>query len=210
MVSKKKALKDSSLCIILDREFLKAGRMPRFGRIAASAGVSLIQIRDKHSTFSQALEAAREIKRITRRRRIPLVINDRVDVAVAVDADGLHIGQGDISLPLARRLMGRGKLIGLSVGSFGQGLRAKRLKADYVGAGPVFSTPIKRSVRPRGIGFLKRLRRLNIPFFAIGGIDPANVSALAGRGFRRIAVIRAFSNARDPRKAISCLKKAVK
>ncbi|MBI4974950.1 MAG: thiamine phosphate synthase, partial [Candidatus Omnitrophica bacterium] len=121
----------------------------------------------------------------------------------------LHIGRGDIDISLARTLMGRKKLIGVTVENLKSALEAKLKGADYLGVGPIFKTPIKPGIKPKGTRLLNAVKRVNMPFFAIGGIDCANIKKLTERGFKRIAVIRALCKARVPYIAALKLKEAL-
>jgi thiamine-phosphate pyrophosphorylase len=140
---------------------------------------------------------------------VPFIINDRVELALAVGADGLHIGQGDIDISLAMRLLPKNKIVGVSVGNLKQAKKAVEEGADYLGAGPVFHTPIKKKVRQRGIAILKAVKRLGVSFFAIGGVDPVNIRRLTKIGVKRIAVIRAINEVKDPCVATRRLKEEI-
>jgi len=205
MRSKEYLLKGARLYAIVDRGLAK-GAFLEVAKAAASAGADLIQLRDKDKDTSRVIKRAAAVKRIAKKRGIPFIMNDRMDVAAAVDADGLHIGQGDPDIALARKILGKGKIIGVSATRFKEALKAKMAGADYIGAGPVFATPIKNNVRPKGMGLLRRIRKLDIPCFGIGGIERGNVGRLTGEGFDKIAVIRAICAARRPYDAVRRLK----
>jgi len=208
MISRRGLLKESRLYVILDRD-IPGANIYDVARQAGKAGADIMQLRGKHSSQSKLFKTALALKKITKRARIPFIVNDDPALAVAVGADGLHIGRGDIDIGLARRLLGRDKLIGVSAKSYKQALAAKKAGADYLGIGPVFHTPIKRWLRPRGFGLLGKVRRLNIPAFAIGGINMNNISKVTAKGFKRIAVIRAVSAAKNPYLACKRLKVAL-
>lgn len=209
MISKRELLKKSHLYAILDRDALSEKGMPRIARLALSGGADLIQFRDKGPASKREIATARAIRGIARRHKAPFIVNDNAGLALATGADGLHIGQGDIGISLARKLMGGNSLIGVSVKNYGQAVRAKAKGADYLGAGPVFKTPIKAHLKPKGFRFLKEIERVRMPFFAIGGINLKNAASLAREGFRNIAVIRSVCEARDASRAAKKLKEAL-
>lgn len=208
MPSKKGLSKGPHLYAIIDRG-LTGNKILKTAEMALSAGADMLQLRDKSSSQKEIFKTARVIKIIAKRYGVPFIINDRLDVAIAVDADGLHIGQGDIRISLAKKFMKKGKLVGVTVKNIKQAVRAKREGASYIGVGPIFKTPIKSGVKPKGFALLNEVKRLNIPFFAIGGIDCENIYKLAKMGFKNIAAIRAICQARDPYAAVRNLKEAI-
>ena len=209
MISKKELLKDSLLCVILDRDILEGSRLLRTAKIVLQSGANMIQLRDKRSSTNEVIETGLALRKLTMRYRAALIINDRLDVASAVDSDGVHIGRSDLSIRLARELIGPSKMIGASAASLDDARRAKRDGADYLGVGPVFKTPIKASTKACGIGLLKKIRALKMPIIAIGGIDRGNISVLTRNGFKSVAVIRAVSESKDPLRATRELKEAI-
>ncbi|MFA5145827.1 MAG: thiamine phosphate synthase [Candidatus Omnitrophota bacterium] len=206
MRSKKDLLKESRLCVILDRETLKGKDILRVAYEAARGGADMLQLRDKTPLSHANIDVARRLKKIAAGFRIPFIVNDNAAVALASGADGLHIGRGDISVKLARRLMGAAAILGVSAHTYGEAARASHDGADYIGAGPVFKTPIKSDMRPEGVDEIVKMERLKVPVFAIGGIDAGNTPWLAARGIRRIAVIRAVCAAHDVRAMTERLK----
>ncbi|MBI5144367.1 MAG: thiamine phosphate synthase [Candidatus Omnitrophica bacterium] len=209
MMSKKDLIKKSRLYVIVDRDSVKGDKIFKISEAAVSGGADMVELRDKSSSTPEIIKTARILKKITKRYDVPLIINDRLDVALAIDADGLHIGRGDIDISLARTLMGRKKLIGVTVKNLKSAHEAKLKGADYLGVGPIFKTPIKPGIKPKGTRLLNAVKRVNMPFFAIGGIDCANIKKLTERGFKRIAVIRALCKARVPYIAALKLKEAL-
>ena len=207
MKSKKKLSKRSCLCVITDLEFC-GNNILRIVSKAASSGAGMIQFRAKNIVTGEMVRIGRAIKKITGRCGVPLIVNDRLDVALAIDADGVHLGQGDISIRAARKALGKDKLIGISVTNFAQAKAAKSAGADYLGAGPIFKTPLKKR-KARGIELLKHIKKLNIPVFAIGGIDQTNIGLLAKEGFNKAAVIRAVCSSTDPSREVKILRKAL-
>lgn len=209
MPSKKKPLKDSLLCVILDRDILKERDIIVVAKKTLRAGADMLQLRSKHSSTEEAFKTASALRALTRRYNVPLIINDRVDIAAAVDSDGVHIGQSDLRMNAARKILGNGKLIGVTAPGLSEARRAKEEGADYVGVGPVFGTPIKASKKTVGMGLLKKIRNLGIPIIAIGGIGCGNVSGLVQNGFKRIAVIRAVCSSPEVLSSTRKLKEAV-
>jgi thiamine-phosphate pyrophosphorylase len=161
MLSRRRLLRDSLLCVIVDKEISGEKAMLRTAEKALRSGADMIQLRDKRSSTKEVIKTALELKKLTERYGAELIINDRIDVAAAVNSDGVHIGRSDMSARTARKLIGPGKIIGVSAGSLAEARRAKASGADYIGAGPIFKTPIKASKEACGIGLLKKLRLLN-------------------------------------------------
>lgn len=142
-------------------------------------------------------------------RNVIFIINDRVDIAEYLDADGVHLGQRDIPIHFARRILGPKKLIGYSTHSLKEASRISKEDVDYLSIGPIFSTPYKSSLNPLGVKILYELVEVihNKPIFAIGGIDLHNIDDIIRTGVSGIAVIRAIMNAEDIRKKIQDFKK---
>jgi thiamine-phosphate pyrophosphorylase len=169
----------------------------------------MIQLRMKGPADAGAIDTARRLAGLCRRGRVPFIVNDRIEIALACGADGVHLGTGDISASTARALIGRDRILGLSVSAFAQTGRRDIKMADYIGAGPVYRTPIRPGAKATGILMLKRLRLRGKPVMAIGGIDADRARALALEGFRSAAVIRSVCSARDPAAATAGIKKAL-
>lgn len=165
---------------------------------AIIGGATIVQYREKHASTRQMIEEALELRDLTRRAGVPLTVNDRVDVALAVDADGVHVGQDDMPVALARRLIGN-KLLGVSVHSLSEALQAVRDGADYLGVGPIFATTTKPDAGPPiGLDGLRAIRQhVSIPIVAIGGINQANAADLVRAGVDGIAVVSAVVAADD-------------
>lgn len=174
---------------------------------AIRGGVDLIQWRDKHSCDRTFLEVARRLREVTARFSIPFIINDRIAIAQLIGAEGVHLGHEDISVPEARRLVGDSMLIGRSTHSLEEALQAQQDGADYLGIGPVFSTPTKPDYAAVGLKLVQEASRLlTLPWVAIGGIDPARVPLVLSAGANRIAVVRAIAGDLDPETAAKKLK----
>ena len=208
MRSKEKPPAGSRLCVIIDMGILTRSRALETARFAVKAGADIIQLRCKELDTVEALKMAMAIRRITFRRAV-FIVNDRPEIAVAAEADGLHVGAGDVDVKLAGRLLGKKKIIGVSVSGTKEAVAAKIAGASYLGVGPVFRTPIKRGKRPVGMKLLADIRKLDIPLFAIGGINEGNIKKLTSKGFNNVAVIRAVSAAVRPFMTVRRLKEAL-
>lgn len=159
-------------------------------RKALSAGVRTIQLREKNMSKKDFYKEAAAIMEIVKRQGARLIVNDYVDIAKAIDADGVHLGQDDMPAEEARRVLGSKKIIGISTHNQAQAVRAEEAGADYIGFGPVFETATKDSGKPKGIAGLRRIRRrIRIPVVAIGGITWENVSMVRESGADACAVI---------------------
>lgn len=176
---------------------------------AISGGADVIQFRRKNASDRDFLEDAREIRKITSEMGIPLIINDRIDIAVAVGADGIHLGQDDIPIEAARSMVGDSMVIGISTHSPDQALEAERRGADYIGVGAVFSARSKGiEAEPLGPGNAGRIcSSVDIPSVVIGGIDENNIGMLTEQGIVRVGVMSAIMNSPEPAKSAGHLKK---
>lgn len=167
---------------------------------AARAGAAWVQLREKMAGTRVFLQKALDLKAILKPARIPLIINDRVDIALASQADGVHLGQSDMPYAHARKLLGPKALIGLSVETWEDVEAAQDLDVDYLGVSPVFSTPTKTDTQaPWGLDGLARIRNYSRhPLVAIGGIHASNAEAVLTAGVDSLAVVSAICSARDP------------
>lgn len=162
-------------------------------RDAINAGVTFVQLREKDLDFEHFLKQAKEIKAVTDQYRIPFVINDNVEVALACEADGVHVGQQDMEARDVRKLIGEDKILGVSVLTVRQAVLAEKNGADYLGVGAMFSTSTKLDADTVLFDTLKEIcTRVTIPVVAIGGIDENNVLALSGSDIDGIAVVSAI------------------
>ncbi len=166
---------------------------------ALEAGVRLVQYRAKQADDSQRFAEATALRRLCARHGALFLVNDRVDLALAVDADGVHLGQGDLPPAIARRLLGPERLIGRSTHCIEQLRQAVTDGCDYVGVGPVHATPTKPGRAPVGFAYLSEAAAESpLPFFAIGGIEAATLAPVLAAGARGVAVVRAIMEAPDP------------
>lgn len=172
-------------------------------------GVNIIQLREKSLNTKQFYERAIKTKSLCDQFKTPLIINDRLDIALAIDASGLHIGQTDLPFEIARKILGENKIIGISISNQNQVIESNSTNVDYIGLSPIFSTKTKTSdlANPLGLNGLKKIRKLsNKPIISIGGIDKTNASEIKKNGSDGIAVITAISKATDPKFATEELK----
>lgn len=171
-------------------------------RAAVEGGASVVQLRDKTATTRQLLEWAQTIRQLTWRTATLFLVNDCVDIALAVDADGVHVGDDDLPVPVARRLLGAGKIIGRSVANEQEALQALAEGADYVSIGSVFRTTTKPDAgEPVGLSMVRRVRQVlppDYPLVAIGGITLQNAPLVWEAGADAVAVISAIANAENP------------
>lgn len=178
---------------------------------ALRGGADLLQLRYKGNNLRQLLEWGEKIKKLALDAAVPLIINDRIDVALALDAAGVHLGQQDLPYDAARRILGDKKLIGISCNNLPEALAAQSVGADYISMGPIFPTISKADAKKQlGFGLIKKFNRhINLPWVAIGGINMGNLSALVKAGVRRVAVISAISQAEDVTLATRQLKEII-
>lgn len=190
---------DYALYLLTDRKILKGRNFLQAMEEAIKGGVTLLQLREKDASTREYYDLAIKLKALAHSFDIPLIINDRLDIALAVDADGLHIGQDDLPLTVARKLLGPGKILGLSVSNAEEAVCGEQNGADYLGAGAVYCTSSKDVLTPPiGSGELKRIKdAVSIPVVAIGGIGLSNIREVKEAGADGIAVISAILGSRD-------------
>ena len=192
---------DLSLYLVTDRPLSGGRDMAWIVREAAAGGVTMVQLREKECSTSEFITLARELKTALQPLGIPLIINDRIDVALAVDADGVHIGQSDMPYTMARQLLGPDKIIGLSVETLDEVIAANALDVDYIGISPVYATPTKTdTLTPFGLeGVAEVLRLTRHRCVAIGGMNRDTIGEVIARGVEGVAVVSAIVAADSPR-----------
>jgi thiamine-phosphate pyrophosphorylase len=202
---------DLLLYLCTDRLLAKGRPIAEAVEAAIAGGVTMVQIREKEAETREFYDIAREVRAVTKRRRVPLVVNDRIDIALAVEADGLHLGQTDMPLETARRLVGKKMFIGISAGTVEEALAAERGGADYLGIGAVYPTGSKPDAGAAiGPGRLREIRAaVRLPFVAIGGIGPQNAAEVLAAGADGVAVISAILSQPDIREAAAEIKKVL-
>lgn len=187
----------NGIYLVTDQAACKGKPLESIVSDAVKAGVACVQLREKHADTRCFLKRALSLKSILGPAKIPLIINDRIDIALAVRADGVHLGQSDMPYADARRLMGPDAIIGLSVETWEDVETAQNFSVDYLGVSPVFSTPTKTDTKaPWGLGGLEKIRRYSRhPLVAIGGLDTFNCQQVLRAGADGIAVVSAICSA---------------
>lgn len=160
---------------------------------AIASGIRTIQLREKHMSKKELYSEALSMRFITLKYKTTFIVNDQIDIALAVDADGVHLGQEDMPVEEARKIMGKKKIIGVSTHSLKQAIKAQEGGADYIGFGPMFKTSTKDAGFPKGLKSLREIRRhIIIPIVAIGGITSGNVLSVLDAGANGVAVMSAL------------------
>ncbi len=178
---------------------------------ALKGGLTLVQYRKKNVDDIIRLEMAQKLCELCHKYDALFIVNDRADIALEVNADGVHLGQQDIPVSLARRILGPNKIIGRSTTNPQEMAKAIAEKADYIGVGPVYATPTKPDKKPAGLEYVKYAKENSpIPWFAIGGIDQHNVTEVMESGATQVALVRAIMEADDPEKTTAKLLKKFK
>lgn len=183
---------DYTLYVCTDRRLMSSPTIEESVEQAVIGGAGVIQLRDKEASARQMYETALSLKRITDYYHVPLIINDRVDIAAAVDAAGVHLGQSDMPLTAARRILGKDKIIGVSAARVEEAVLAEQEGADYLGVGAMFVTGTKTNTRPVSLELLTKIcASVKIPVVAIGGIKEENAAQLVPTGIDGFAVVSA-------------------
>lgn len=187
------------LYLITDRRFLKGRELKKVVEDAILGGVTIVQVREKDVSTREFYNVAKEVKEVTDYYKVPIIINDRLDIAQAIDAHGVHLGQKDMHLNIARRILGKDKIIGISVGNVKEALEAENNGADYLGIGTIFPTGSKKDVDAIiGIDGLSKIKNnISISSVAIGGINKTNFKDVLNTGIEGISVISAILDADD-------------
>lgn len=203
---------DVSLYLVTDRNLLRAGR-DFYDAVeeALQNGVTMLQLREKDISSKEFYEIAVRLKDIAAKYRVPFIINDRIDIALSVDADGVHLGQEDLPCSTARKIMGDNKIIGISAGCVDEAVEAERDGADYIGAGAVFYTGTKKDIGEAiGLLNLKKIKEaVKIPVVAIGGIKYSNAPDVMRTGVDGISVVSEIMASDDIGFATRRLKDAI-
>lgn len=198
---------DYTLYLITDRKLMSTQTLEQCVEQAIQGGCTLVQLREKDATSREFYNMAVTLRQVTARLHVPLIINDRVDIALAVDADGVHVGQSDLPAAVARRLMGEDKIVGVSAGNLALAQAAQADRADYIGVGAMFATGTKTDARATSIEELRRIRQtVALPIVAIGGITHQTAPLLCGTGIDGLAVVSAIVSQPNITKAAQDLK----
>ena len=192
-----------SLYLVTDRSLSRGRSTLEIIKAGVKGGVTCVQLREKNCSTRKFIEEALYVKDYLKDNNIPLIINDRVDVALAVHADGVHLGQTDMPLTMAKNILKDSMIIGISVESLEDAIAAEKDGADYIGISPVFATPTKTDTAlPLGLDGLKKISRaVSLPKVAIGGLNYKNTGKVILNGADGIAVVSAIVSADDPKKA---------
>jgi thiamine-phosphate pyrophosphorylase len=206
----KKSQIDLSLYLVTE-ESIAIEELTKIIAQSVSGGVSIVQLREKNNSSLSFYKKASALKQLLNELSIPLIINDRVDIALAVGAEGIHIGQDDLPLPVVKKMVPEDMIVGVSVSTFEEALEAERNGADYIGVGSVFPTKTKQDATQMALEDLGEIcRGVSIPAVAIGGITADNISALSDSGLSGTAVVSAIMNADNPKTASESLLKIIK
>jgi thiamine-phosphate pyrophosphorylase len=184
---------DYTLYLVTDRELMTAASIEECAEQAILGGCTVIQLREKTASSNEFYQTALKVREVTARLGVALIINDRVDIALAVDADGVHIGQDDLPCKIVRRIVGDTKIIGVSASNLQQAQAALACGADYLGIGAMFATGTKTDANLTSMGELRLIRdKINLPLVVIGGINKETVPLFIGAGIDGIAVVSAI------------------
>jgi thiamine-phosphate pyrophosphorylase len=198
MILKKRLLEKPGLYLVTDSSVLKGRDLFKILSGSLKAGLDMVQFRDKEASDRDFLETCLKIKKQLRHKAL-LIINDRVHVALALDADGVHLGPIDMPVEAARKILGKKKIIGFSVNSLKEALKAQKQAVDYIAIGAIFETTVKTDYNVVGLETLKQaVNMIKIPLVAIGGINESNIKEVKAQGVKRIAVVRAILEAKNP------------
>lgn len=199
--------KDLELYLVTDRTWTKEESLMDQVRKALDAGITFLQLREKELDYEAFVKEAKEMGQLARNYKVLFVINDNVEVALACQCDGVHIGQDDMPVEKARQLIGKDKILGVSVGSVEQALLAEKQGADYLGVGAMFTTGTKPDANDISLETLKAIcEAVRIPVVAIGGIGKDNIHHLEGSGIKGVAVVSAILASPDIAEATDQLK----
>lgn len=199
--------KSMRLYAITDRSWLRGETL--YGQVekAIKGGVTFVQLREKNLDNRDFLAEACQIKALCRKYRVPFIVNDSVEIAMAADADGVHVGQGDMAAGDVRKKLGADKIVGVTAKTVQQAIRAQEYGADYLGVGAVFPSPTKKDAIGISFGQLREIcHAVTIPVVAIGGITTENVMELKDTGIEGVAVISGIFAQEDITAAAACLR----
>lgn len=201
---------DCSLYLVTDSTGLEENEFLNKIEEACKSGITLLQLREKDKTGREYLELAFKVKEITDKYNIPLIIDDRIDIAMAVDAAGVHVGQSDINVRYARKILGSNKIIGVTTKTLKQAEEAVREGADYLGVGAIYPTTTKVKTVITEVSTLKEICELvDIPVVAIGGLNEENSDILKGSKISGIAVVSAIMKAKDIKESVVGLREKI-
>jgi thiamine-phosphate pyrophosphorylase len=200
-----------SLYLVTDKRLSLGRSNLEIIKAAVAGGVTVVQLRDKEATTRELYEEGLKIRDFLQERRIPLIINDRLDIALALDADGVHLGQDDMPVAPARKILGKNKIIGASVFTPAEAREAEAAGADYLGLSPIFVTPTKAELTDQiGIEGIPPIRQaVRVPLVGIGSLNAGNAFRAVAAGLDGVAVVSAICSQRDPEGAARAIKAEV-
>jgi thiamine-phosphate pyrophosphorylase len=199
---KKRQLANSRLYLILDKDYCHQGNVVGIIKQISKKAVDLVQLRQEATRDRDFLIDAKIIKQVCLKKGIVFLINNRLDIAKIIDADGVHLGQSDLPLSAVRDILGENKIIGITCRNLTQALKAESQGADYISIGPIFRTQIKPKLNPINFKLVNTIhQRIKIPIFVIGGINHSNIKKVKFSGAKRFAICRAICCAKNAKKA---------
>lgn len=186
------------LYAVTDRRWANKQSLKEQIELSLKGGVTFLQLREKNLSEEEFLKEAREIKALAKEYKVPFIINDNVDVAMKVDAEGVHVGQDDRDAKEVRKIIGKNKILGVSAQTIKQAIKAEKDGADYIGVGAVFPTGTKKDAENLSIEILKKIcQSVTIPVVAIGGITKENILKLKGSNIAGVALVSAIFASKD-------------
>ena len=198
---------DYSIYLVTDRDLMSTETLEEAVEQAIKGGCTLVQLREKDCSSLDFYNTAINVKKITDKYNVPLLINDRLDIALAIDAAGVHVGQSDLPCSVVRKIIGQDKIIGVSAGNLENALKAQKDGADYIGVGAMYATGTKKDAKPTSMDELKKIREnISIPIVAIGGINKERVKDFEGTKIDGLAIVSAIIAQNDICKATKELK----
>lgn len=202
---------DYALYLITDRKLSRGRSTIAVVEAALRGGVDVVQLREKDAETACLVEEGLRVHELTARYNVPLIVNDRLDVALAIEAEGAHVGQTDLPAVLARKLLPRPRVLGVSTSTVEMASQAEQDQADYVGFGPIYATTTKQTAAsPRGPHMLAAVRQaVSLPVVVLGGITQANIAEVVTAGADHVAVCSAIVGAEDVQRAAATLKEMI-
>jgi thiamine-phosphate pyrophosphorylase len=202
---------DYSLYLITDRKLSRGRSTIEVVEAALRGGVDVVQLREKDAETAFLVEEGLRVRELTARYNVPLIVNDRLDVALAIEAEGVHVGQTDLPAALARKLLPRPLLLGVSTSTVAMAQQAEQDQADYIGFGPIYATTTKQtSASPRGAHMFAAVHQaVALPIVVLGGISQTNIAEVVAAGADHVAVCSAIVGAEDVQRAASTLKEMI-
>ncbi|OOM11771.1 thiamine phosphate synthase [Clostridium saccharobutylicum] len=198
---------DYSIYLVTDRDLMSTETLEEAVEQAIIGGCTLVQLREKECSSFDFYNTAIKVKQITDKYKVPLIINDRVDIALAVDAAGVHVGQSDLPVRIVRKIIGEDKIIGVSTGTLEQAIKGQKDGADYLGVGAMYATGTKKDANPTSMEELKKIREsVSLPIVVIGGINKGRVKDFEGVKIDGLAIVSAIIAQKDIIKATTELK----